>query len=223
MHRLHRFLLGALLTATCFIGLRTTLTAGENLIRNAGFETDADQWGLYSGKDAEGAGAALAVSNEVAHSGVNSLKLSCPIIARYSAGPMLGSAGVVKPGDRFRLSLWVRAGKDFVQKPGSHGFVVRATLRTPERVDSPEGNFYFTSPDHALRATYDESRASLGTSSVSREWKPLTVVFEIPPGVQYLGLNLFVESGSGSLFIDDVVLTKVDASVAMTPLLSKGK
>jgi hypothetical protein len=28
-----------------------------------------------------------------------------------------------------------------------------------------------------------------------------------------------VESGSGSLFIDDVVLTKVDTSVALTSLL----
>jgi hypothetical protein len=222
MHRIHCFLLGALLTATCFIGL-SPLAAGENLIRNAGFETGSDQWGLYFGKDAEGAGAALAVSNEAARSGVNSLKLSCPIIARYSVGPMLGAAGVVKPGERFRLSLWVRAGNDFVQKPGSHGFVVRATLRTPERVDFPEGNFYFTPPDRAILATYSENRSSLGTSPVSREWKPLTVVFEIPPGIQYLGLNLFVESGSGSLFIDDVVLTKVAASVATTPLLPKGK
>jgi hypothetical protein len=219
MYLFQRFLSRSAILVAGVLALCTTLTAGENLIRNAGFESDTDQWGLYFGKDAEGAGAAIAVSNEVAHSGVNSLKLSCPVIARYSAGPMLGSAGVVKPGDRFRLSLWVRAGKDFVQKPGSHGFIVRATLRTPDRVDSPEGNFYFTSPDHALRATYDESRSSLGTSPISREWKPLTVVFEIPSGVQYLGLNLFVESGSGSLFIDDVVLTKVDTSVALTSLL----
>jgi hypothetical protein len=153
MHLFQRFLSRSAIFAAGALALCTTLTAGENFIRNAGFETGTDQWGLYFGKDAEGAGAALAVSNEVAHSGVNSLKLSCPIIARYSVGPMLGSAGVVKPGDRFRLSLWVRAGNDFVQKPGSHGFVVRATLRTPERVDFPEGNFYFTPPDRAILAT----------------------------------------------------------------------
>lgn len=181
-------------------------SVGKNLIMNGDFEKGVESWQLLLGKDAADSGATLTADNRNAYSGLGSLKLFSPVITRFSCGPHLAAGGKVKPGERYRLSAWVRAGEDFVQQPGSVGFVVRVNLRSPERVDSPDGHYYFALSGRGMRAPYEVPRSVLGTAPVSREWKNLEVVFDIPEGVGLIGFNFFAESGSGSIFVDDVTL-----------------
>jgi len=58
------------------------------------------------------------------------------------------------------------------------------------------------------------------TSAVPDTWTKIAATFEVPPETARMNLDLFVDEGSGSIFIDDAALEKVSDSALLTPLLN---
>lgn len=209
----------ALSLLVAIAGLSSFASAGENLVKNPGFESGPNDWKPYMSKDAEAKGAAISGDATVAHSGKASLRMFCPVDERYSAGPSL-SLGNIKPGERYKVSAWVRAGDDFVQKPGVPGFHIRATLFAEPGKDAPGGHYHFGPDGRALR---NAGMHLLAGKTLPNVWTEIGGVFEIPEGATRLTLNLFVERGSGSVFIDDVSLVKVSETTPTTPLINASR
>lgn len=195
------------------------LHAGENIAINPGLESGTEGWRVFMAKESEGKGAGISADSTVYHSGKYSLRMFSPVDARYSVAPGL-KLGTVSAGDRFRVSLWVRAGDDFVQKPGTPGFHIRGTLFESPGKDVDGGHYHFGFKGRALRG---EPLALLGADPVPKEWTEVSAVFAVPEGARRMNFNIFVERASGSLYVDDLVVVKAGADEPLTPLLSSKK
>jgi len=91
--------------------------AGENLLVNPGFEDGLEGWRPSLPPAAVSKNPTIAVSADAAHSGAGGLVMTCNESVRYACTPsFLAGWGSPQPGDRFNISVWVRAGGDFVQK-----------------------------------------------------------------------------------------------------------
>jgi hypothetical protein len=203
------------LTLAFCAGLAGHVYAGENLATNPGMEDGTKGWSVFMAKESEGKGAGISFDATEYHSGKYSLKMFSPEDARYSVAPHL-NLGTVTPGDRYRVSIWVRAGADFVQKPGTPGFHIRATLFESPGKDVAGGHYHFGLNGRAIRGA---PFSLLGSDPVPHEWTQVSGVFVIPEGTQRLNFNIFVERASGSLYLDDIVVIKVGADTPLTPLL----
>ena len=197
------------------LGLLTPpfLHAGENIVVNPGLEDDIEGWTLYVPDVAADKNATMSVSPEAAHSGSNGLVMSCPESIRYSVGPRSKGGNKASPGERFRVSAWVRAGKEFVQNPKTPGFYIRVTLHSAPGVPVTGGHLYFGLDNHASRG---EPR--LGTTEVPKTWTRISAIFEVPEETTTMNLNLMVNDGAGDFYIDDLLLEKVPSTTPLTPL-----
>lgn len=193
--------------------------AAENLVANPGFEQGDKDWRLYMAKESEDKEAKIETDTTVFHSGQSSLRLFSVKDARYSAGPRV-SISNVNAGDRFRVSVWVRAGDDFVQNKKTPGFYVRLTQFVDPGEDPIGVHYHFGLGNKVLLSA---SPAPLGTNRIPDTWQEVGGVVEVTKGAARIGLNIFVERGSGTVYIDDVSLVKVSADTPLSSLLPGSK
>jgi len=186
---------------------------GKNLLENPGLEDGPEGWGLGPPAAAK-QGAALSVSSDAAHSGTNGLVISCPETIRYAVTVRSNEeGGKPSPGERFRVSAWVCAGKDFVQDPKTPGFYIRVTLHGGPGGTVAGGNLHFGLENHAARGKLWKVFTEVPTV-----WTQVSATFEVPEETTSMNLDFFSHSGSGSLFLDDVSLEKVPVTAPLTPL-----
>lgn len=193
--------------------------AAETLVANPGFEQGDKDWRLYMAKESEDKGVKIEANTTVFHSGQSCLRLFSVKDARYSAGPRV-SISNVKAGDRFRVSVWVRAGDDFVQNKSTPGFYVRLTQFAKPGKETIGAHYHFGLGKKVL---LNASASPLGTSHIPDTWQEVGGVVEVSEGTTRIGLNIFVERGSGSLYVDDVSLVRVSAETPCSPLLPGSK
>jgi hypothetical protein len=199
-----------------------------NLISNSSFEEDTVGWSLFVPPDSYSKGCTMNVNTKpgLAHLGEGVLTLNAPSIARVA---VVTQASVeVTPGERYRLTAWIKAADDFKPQAGTPGFYGRATLLTAKGKDVSGGHYYF---DLAGRTTRNYS-GDLPDGYVPTTWTKLEVSFEIPPETERMQPNFFISNGSGTLYIDDVSLELIDnqtdtsaisAKAAITPPIPKPK
>ncbi len=182
----------------------------QNLISNGDFELGTKGWAAFVPDDAKPNDCKVEVSGEDPHEG-QSLRLSCSGVSRFAATTVIKGTEWV-PGDRYRVSLWARAGEDFVRTPGTQGFMIRMGFFSDPVAWTPVagGNFHLMTGNHTSVGS-----APAGGEDLPKAWTKMEGVFEIPADTAMVNAALFICKGTGSVYVDDLVLEKVDAT---TPL-----
>jgi hypothetical protein len=118
---------------------------------------------------------------------------------------------VVRPGDRYRISAWVKGGEDFKVDGVSAGLVLRVTMTE----DGGKGsqNRYV-----GLRGT-SVGANSLRLDSFPVEWTRLDGTIEIPNGINRMKFFVFSWWAKGSGFVDRPLVERVAPDSPLTPLL----
>lgn len=189
----------------------------QNLLANGDFENGTKGWSLFAPAEAKQAGCTFDVTGDGPHDGGQAAKLTSEATARYAIVNYPKGISCVG-GDRYRVSAWVKAGDDFQAKSGTPGFLMRVSLFTNAGTfaDSAAGHFYLALGGHTAMGS------GLGGSSyeeVPKTWTKVEGVFEMPSDAASMNVSLFIQSGSGSIYFDDVSLESVDKA---TPLSVEG-
>ncbi|HWZ94850.1 MAG TPA: hypothetical protein VNW30_06610 [Opitutaceae bacterium] len=176
---------------------------GQNLLSNSGFEKGSDDWRMFVARGSEHAGCEFNVVAGGAHAGKIAATLKSTNPARFGICPVRPPI-TVKAGERYRLSAWVKAGDDFQVEPGTAGVVIRATLFQAPWVDAKDGHVFIS-----LNGVSQPDAVHLSAGqSVPKEWTKLEGVIQIPPGVTEMAYFIFCRKASGTLWVDDVSLTR---------------
>ncbi len=185
----------------------------ENLIPNPSFESGAAGWVLFIPKDAEGKVQPLQIVQTDVHSGTAAAAITVADGARTG---ITSKPVNVKPGEKYRISAWVKFTDNVQFKAGSVGAFLRATLmETPGKdIADPAGHMHI-----GLKGTVARNPdvGKLGVSELPKQWTKLEAVIEIPAGTGVLLPTVFVMGVTGTVLIDDVNLELVPAA---TPLSS---
>jgi len=201
-------------------GFSSPLFAAENLLANPGVEDELEGWKLAVPSDSEERGAMVEASLQAARTGKFGLLLNCPEAVRYSVYPLEKKVQSLSPAERYCVSVWVRAGKEFVQSPNSPGFYIRVTLDSAPGVTIETGHLFFGLKPRGISGGLSGLRG-LGVELVPTKWTKVSAVFEIPSDTTSMTLNFFVDRASGPLYLDDASLTRVGALEELTPLQSE--
>ena len=195
------------------LGIFLAAAAGvqaQNLVTNGNFELGTKGWAPFIPDDAKPNECKVEVSTKNPHEG-QSLCLSCNAVSRFAATTVIKDVETV-PGDRYRISLWVRAGDDFQPAAGTPGFMARVTFFSDPKTWAPAdgGNFHLAIGNRTAIGSPPSS-----VEELPKTWTKTEGVFEIPPNTAFMNIALYVLKGTGSVFIDDIVMEKVDST---TPL-----
>ncbi len=173
----------------------------ENLLTNGDFENGARGWSLYDPVKSSAANCQFQVIADNPHEGGGSLELSSASSSRYAVLQYLKSANFA-PGQKYRLSAWVRAGDDFEVKAGTPGFLLRVSMFGPNFSNS---GMYFL----GFSGMGGDSPAALSGQEVPKAWTKIEGVFEMAANVEKVNVCLLVDSGVGHIYVDDVSIERV--------------
>jgi hypothetical protein len=206
-------ILGTSLLAT----FASPLLAADNLLVNPGFEDGSEGFSFFIPENEEATKPSFEVSKEAARSGAGGQRLTAEGIGRY--GFSMKRSGEFKPipGDRYRVSAWVRPGPDFVQKANTPGFFIRVSMFKGTGGGEPKDFLYFGQQNLAARGTSTSLNANLEPGT----WTQISGVFEFPEDANNMYVTFLLERGSGSLYVDDLSLTQVSETTPLTPLFSE--
>lgn len=184
-----------------------------NRLANGGFEDGMKGWHLWGPPESKAAGCTFITVPSELHSGGHQARLESRATTRFGILPD-GPPLRVQPGERYRITAWVKAGADFKAEPGTPGVVLRATLFEFPGKDHPGGHLFVGAQGVAIG-----NPAPLADPAPPREWTKLEAVVEIPAGANHLVFFVFVWRASGTLSVDDVSLVRVPRSETLTPVL----
>jgi len=195
--------------------------AGENLIKNPGFESGTDSWGLFVPDAEKTKGCRLSIETVGAHSGSSFADLSSDQFARFA---LSSNSGIkVAPGERYRVSLWIGADVSAKAKDKTPGVVLRFILRKGD-ADAADSPAVFVGLNNSVSLALLKKPFDLGklAAPLPTQWTKVEAVFEIPAvegGVDNMGLGIFWQETSGKIYVDDVVLEKVDPTTPLSPVV----
>jgi len=194
------------------LALGLTANAG-NVVSNPGFEDGKEKWGLFVPKDGEGMIDGFQISNEAPHSGVSSalMKLTGPGRCALNANLI-----PVQPGERYRLTAWVKFSGNSVLTQGMPGAFIRATLMESAGKDiaDPRRHMHIGLSGKMARV---DNVAKLAVSELPKQWTKIEGVIEIPAGTTIMGPALFVQGVTGDVSWDDVSVEAVPANTPLSP------
>lgn len=188
----------------------------ENQIDNPGFESGGDGWTLFLPKDEN---QTLSIVQEEPHSGANCARTFSPTVSRYAL-KVDGFKVAVTPGQRLKVSAWVRFGDDAVLAEPQPAAYIRLQLRNKDghEIADPLLHFHI-----CLDGTAARSPVMWGwkknIKTLPQGWQHLEGVVEIPDGVTTLVPEFFVHGVSGSVFWDDLSLSEVDATEPLSEMV----
>lgn len=195
--------------------------AGENLIKNPSFESGNEAWSLFVPEAEKTKGCSFSVESTGAHSGMFCAVMNSDDFARYS----LTSNGAIKivPGERYRITAWIGADVAAKAADKTPGVVIRFILRKGN-VDATDSPAVFVGLNSKVALAYLKKPYDLGNlaAPLPNQWTKVEAVFEIPTvegGLDTMGLGIFGQNTSGKIYVDDVVLEKVDASTPLAPVV----
>lgn len=199
--------------------------AGDNLIPNPGVEADDGSWGIFVPGESENKGCEFSFSKESPHSGTSCLELKSGDLARFSVGPKGLTGDAVRPGDRCRLTFWVRAGND-LQVKSAPPLIVRMFLLDDQGHNLPENLAIFVGLNG--KTTIQSPEKGLDFSPYKEplpaEWTKVESVFEMPTDLGAGRLSrpeFFAQYTSGSIFLDDFSLERVGSEVPLSPTFQR--
>ena len=198
------------LAALCLTGQRAA--AQTNLIVNPGFEDGLKGWHEFVPSTTPKETCKWEVSTDKPHSGANSLRLISQKPERFGM-----STGMLKVqgGERYKVSAWVRVAPGFQLAAGNPGILLRVDFPSKDNTFGPK-NVLVTLGGKV--APVAEFARIVGNTVFPAEWTLISAVFEVPQGAADMCLELFMWSGVGESFWDDVELVKVDAATPLSTL-----
>ncbi len=173
----------------------------ENLLTNGDFESGTKGWSLYDPVKSSAADCQFQVVADSPHEGSGTMELSSASPSRYAVLQYLKGANFA-PGQKYRVSAWVRAGEDFEAKAGTPGFVLRVSMFGPNFSNS---GMYFL----GFGGMGGDSPAVLAGQEVPKTWTKIEGVFEMAANVEKVNVCLLVDSGTGHVYVDDVAIERV--------------
>ena len=182
------------------------------LVSNGGFENGAAGWKAFIPEESQDKDCRFDIINEAPHSGTNCVQLQSNDFARFCIG---SEAIQVHPGDRYNVSVWVRADSRAHVRMKAPGFVIRLGLRSGD-ADAEGGHLFIGTGNRVARNTPPDP-----ASNLSKGWTQIKAVIEIPSGVDAVIPALFAWWTKGGIFADDFSIEKADASATVTPLWQK--
>ena len=205
-----------LLLPTLFILSLGPLLAGDNLLTNGDFESGEGGWAPFIPEDAKNSDCKYAVTETAPHGGAQAGEISCATDARFAIVTYVKGHEFAN-GTRYRVSAWVKTGADFQPAAGTPGYVLRISMFADEGTTqgTDDSLFYLGTGNTAVRSA---DASPLNNQDCPKEWTRLEGVFDVSPGTAKLNVCLFIWKGTGSMFIDDVVLEQVDESVPVSPV-----
>jgi hypothetical protein len=203
---------GAALALVFF--LAAGLLRADNIVVNPSFEGGLDGWTQFVPNESLGQNCSLSFSADLPHSGSACGLMHTDGFARFGISPKIQPSTPMQSGDRYRVSLWVRAAAQDEVHSGTPGFLIRMGLGQG-KVSSPGGNLFLGLDSQVSRGASPPVTAPVKLPQV---WTKIEAVVEIPADADRLGAELFVVGFKGDLYVDDFAMEKVDASTALTPL-----
>lgn len=183
-----------------------------NLVANGGFEEGARGWSVFAPPDARGADAKLDVTSENPHTGGQAGAMSCTGAVRFAIVNYVNGTNFV-PGDRYRISVWIKAAADFQPDPGTPGFLVRVSMFTDTAgTQGGADGLFYVGLSGAVKGGDTNSFKDQG---VPTEWTKVEGVFEVAPDTVRMNACVFIWKGTGTLYVDDMRVEAVDKA---TPL-----
>jgi hypothetical protein len=189
----------------------------QSLIYNGGFERGDEGWFPFLPSDAKGTGATFEIVIDQANSGAASARLHSQMMARHGFA-VRGSRSTipVSPGERYRITAWVRIDADTLVRQDTPGPLIRLTPLDVEKKDSMAGAF-FLNADNKLTQGAPPS----ATKKLPLTWTKLEAVIETPSDTAYLVPFFLGWYTEGSIYFDDISLDKVSADTPLTPLTDR--
>jgi hypothetical protein len=199
-----------------FLAMESALA--ENLVVNGGFEAGKSGWGHFVPGESKAVAVSWDISETDPHGGTVAAVMTNPQAARWSLNP--AGRFPVKPGEKYRITAWIRFGKDAKLDGTSPAAYVRMVFTDAGQKDISDRRLHLhmgLSGDMA----WSTALAMLNVSSLPTSWKKMEGVMEIPPGAELVGINLMVHGVSGTIYWDDVAFELVPASTPLTPAFDK--
>lgn len=185
----------------------------QDIVIQSSFESGEQPWVRFVPAESAKDRCAFSISGSAAHSRKLGAILSAGKIVRFAIHPQASPLSVTT-GERYRVSLWVKAGEDFVVENDAPGLVVRVSLFKKAPTEIPSGHLYMSLKGIAIGAP-----TPLNGPTFQNSWVKLEAVFEIPAEARELIPFVFLWKGRGRIFVDDFILEKVDPSTPVSPLL----
>ncbi|AHF91117.1 Heparinase II/III family protein [Opitutaceae bacterium TAV5] len=202
-----------LLVAGICISSGTTSDA-RPLLPDGGFEQGGKAWAHSIPPEAKDAEAAFDIVTDNPHSGTYAARLSSAKPARHGFGAKGSQAAIpVSPGERYRLSTWVRADENTQVRSGTPGLLVRLTLSGADKKDAPGGHYYAGLGNWLARDSQPPAASKLPV-----EWTQIDVVLEIPSDAAWASPSFFAWRAQGAVYFDDVVFEKVASDTPLSAL-----
>ena len=184
--------------------------AAGPLVSNGGFEEGTTGWGIFVPEESQDKACGFDVVSVMPHSGAKSGRLHSDDYARFS----IGTAAIpVHPGERYRVTAWVRPDPAAHVRKGAPGFAIRLNLRAGN-ADAMGAHLFIGLGN---RVSLGEAPAG-STAPLPKDWTKVEAIVEIPAGVDAILPSLFAWWVKGFIFVDDLSVEKVDASTTVTPL-----
>lgn len=181
-------------------------------VAQTGFERGDPPWALYVPAESDAAGCAFSIGKIDTHQGTSYAVLSAKRPTRLGLEPKANPL-IVIPGEKYRLSAWVKAGPGWLAEAGLPGVVLRGTLRDVFQKELAFGHLFV-----GLKGV-SRDPAKLSGPPILPSWTKIEGVVEIPAGAAEMIPFVFVWNGAGQLFVDDISIDKVPADTPLTPSL----
>jgi hypothetical protein len=188
--------------------------SAQNLVANSGFEAAEAEWSVFIPPDSARQSPVFAVIGTGARAGRSAARLSSDTPTRFAITQR--TAVQVSAGERYRIAAWYRAESGAVVRPGTPGFLIRATFTSEPGVAVPAANLHI-GPGGDVSISSGRETA---VPALADKWTRIAAVIEIPKGAIRLNLNLFLWSLGGAVLVDDVVIEPVSAGTPLTPLVA---
>ena len=196
-----------------------------NLIVNPGFEDGTAPWGVFIPQESESKGCELIASKDHPHSGATCAEMKSTDFARFAILPKMAAEDFLKPGDRARLTFWIRTTQG-VQTRGDVSFLVRMILVDDKGGGLPGAPALFVGLNGRTSVQSLESEFQPGgfEGKLPTAWTKVEAVFDVPgsPGASRLGSpGFFVQYAAGEIYLDDVALERVPGTTPLSATKSK--
>ena len=103
---------------------------------------------------------------------------------------------------KYQVKFWVKAAPEF-KSFSSPGLVVRINLFDAERQET--GWLMINLQGETIRGA---DLVVPARKPIPKEWTEVVLPFDVPEGVSSLKLHFFVWTGQGSLYVDDLSLSR---------------
>jgi len=189
-----------------WLGAAVSLSA-QNLLSNGDFEAGvAKAWGAFIPGESKEKGCTL---SDAAGRVGKGAKLQAAQYARYGAanGIKISSNG----GERFRLSIWVKATSNAEPQPQTAGIVFRCIFSD---VAGKDVTTAIGTLDGKVYKNGDKvEKANL---PLPKDWTKMQMVLDSPANATTLNFTLFAWRAKGEILIDEASVEKVGKEVPLS-------